>query len=612
MKLLAVAALLLAWPALWPQDAPPADGQAPDQSVVTLRQEVRNVVVDVVAMDKHGQPVRSLDKGHFQVFENGVAENISFFEEHSADNAAGATPTAKPTPQLPPNVYTNVQTAPEGGSLTVLLLDGLNTPFQNQSYVRGQMMDYLKQLPPGTHMAIFTLSDRLRLVQGFTANPAVLKAALDGKSYPDIPTLIPGALSGSTTNSDGLRLGGVAVPFASSVAMTRSSLNRFANETGSFDNELRIRYTLDALNALAVYLDGIPGRKNLVWFCSSIPWTINPDFSLVTGVTGRVDYSKDLKMLGNAMTLARVAVYPIDASGLVTPPGYGADNPGSGFGGRGNGGTFGAQEMNAQMNLAGNHMSMSNLAAATGGQAIYNTNGLAGAVGKVQAMGENYYTIAYSPKDKKYDGGFRELMVKVDEPGLKLEYRHGYYAEDPAKTAGRSLLVSSNPLRAVMQRGAPDATQLSFQVQVKAADRQPDPTRVTDRMGKDGASLTGPVVRYDFHWTLDLTGVEFITEANGAKTGEVDATLTAYDGDGKVLNEIYSVLPLRLSAASYDRLVKSGLPMKQSLDLPAGMVYLRAGVLDHNTGHTGATEFPLAVQAPNRGGTRANAAAGRM
>jgi len=37
--------------------------------------------------------------------------------------------------------------------------------------------------------------------------------------------------------------------------------------------------------------------------------------------------------------------------------------------------------------------------------------------------------------------------------------------------------------------------------------------------------------------------------------------------------------------------LKSGLRMKQSLDVPVGLVYLQAGVIDPNSGHTGATEF---------------------
>jgi VWFA-related protein len=592
--LLAVS-LLLITPLLSAQSPGPADNdQAPDQNTVTLRQEVRNVVIDVVVTDKHGQPVTSLDKSLFKVLENGVPQEIAFFEQHRAGEVA-AKKVAQPAVELPADTHTNVASTPADGPLLVLLLDALNTPPSQQSYVRAQILDYLKQIPAGTHMAIFTLGNQLQLIQGFSSDPAILKAALDNKAYPTVTALSTSGMENS--NSEGLRLGGVKVQFQSSFAATRSSLNRFANQTGDFNQEMRIRYTLDALNAMGVYLAGIQGRKNLIWFASSVPWTINPDFSLVTSVTGRVDYSQELKNLANILTVGRISVYPVQASGLTSPPGYGADNAGSAFARGGNGGEFGRQEMLDQMNLAGEHMSMENLAQATGGRALYNSNGLSGSVAKIEGIGENYYTLAYSPKDKRYDGGFRELDIKVGATDLKLDYRRGYYADDPAKSTARSLLMHANPLRAVMQRGAPDATQIPFRVQVKQARQQPDPDRSSDRLGNNAAALKGPFVRYDFHWSVDVNGIAFTSTANGLHHAEVDATLAAFDAGGTILNNIYASLPLNLNDAQYARLLKSGLTMKQTLDVPAGIVYLRAAVLDPSNGHTGATEFPLTVQA---------------
>lgn len=593
VSLLLISPLLSAQSSTPSSNAPAAD-QDPDQGVITLKQEVRNVVVDVIVTGKHGQPVTSLDKTSFQVLENGVPQTIAFFEQHQADDAQ-AKPVTQPAAELPRNVHTNVSAAPSDGPLMVLLLDALNTPISDQSYVRAQMLDYLKQIPAGTHMAIFTLGNELQLLQGFTGDPAILKAALDGRSYPTSAALVSQGMAAS--NSEGLRLGGVQVPFASSVASTRASLNRFSNESGDLDQELRIRYTIDALNALGVYLAGIPGRKNLVWFVSSVPWTINPDFSLVTTVTGREDYSRELKNLVDVMTVGRIAVYPVDARGLVTPPAYGADNPGfAGSARAANGGAFGQREMGSQMSLAGEHMSMENLAKATGGRALFNTNGLDGAVARVQSIAENYYTLAYSPNDKRYDGSLRRLEIRVNVPEVRLDYRRGYYADDPAKSAGRSLVVHSNPLRAVMLRGAPDATQIPFKVQVEQAMHQPDPATPSDRLGDNAAALKGPVVRYDFHWTVDLHGIDFTSTPDGLHHAEVDATLAAYDAGGNVLNNIYAVLPLDLNDAQYARLLKSGLPMKQTLDVPVGLVYLRAAVLDPSNEHTGATEFPLAVE----------------
>jgi VWFA-related protein len=595
-------ALLLAAPMMMAQsNASVVPGQNSDESMVTLRQEVRNVVIDVVVTDKHGQPVKSLQKSHFQVTENGVAQQILFFEEHGPAEEA-----AKPAPRsdLPSDVHTNVTTAPANSPMMVLLLDAVNTRPDQQSYVHAQINEYLKNLPQGTRMAIFTLGDRLQLLQGFTGDPAILRAALSNTSYPMTTTLSPGGLTS----------------FNSQVSSVRASLQRFGNGPTSVGQDLRIRYTLDALNAVAAYLADLPGRKSLLWFAGSVPWTINPDFSLVTDSTGRVDYSDQLKQLADVMTVGRIAIYPIDAHGLSTPPGYSPDNVPTAGGGSSGGGdpsasggsfhvggggatfdnrvssgsAFGAREMASQMNIAGNHMSMSNLAVATGGHALYNTNGIAGAVSKVQAIGDFYYTLAYAPSARKYDGALRHIDVKVSQPAVKLEYRRGYYADDPAKTASKmQIAYYSNPLRAAMKRGAPDSTEIPFKVQVKEARQQPDPAKPSDRLGNDASSLKGPLVRFDFHWNVDPSGIQFTSTSNGMHRAEVDAVLDAYDADGKVLNNTYATLPLNFTDAQFDEVLKSGLRMKQSLDVPSGIVYLRAGVVDPKTGRTGSTEFPL-------------------
>jgi VWFA-related protein len=570
-------------------------GQTLDESTLTLKQEVRNVVIDVVATDKRGEPVTSLPKAAFQVLENGVPQDILFFEEHGPEDLA-----VRPAPELPSDIHTNVTVAPNAGPLMVLLLDAVNTRPDQQSFVHAEIVDYLRHIPAGTRMAIFTLGDRLQLIQGFTSDPEILKAAVNGTSYPTTTTLSPGGLmvaQGSTMS-------------------VRASLERFGNGPTALGQQMRLDYTLDALNAIAAYLADIPGRKSLIWFAGSVPWMINPDFSLVTDATGRVDYSDQLKQLANVMTLGRIAIYPVDAHGLSTPPGYSADQMmgtgarsggqmGTSFHGGGAGATqdngvtsgsaFGLRELSSQMNIAGNHMSMSNLAAATGGRALYNTNGLAEAVAKVQAIGSHYYVIAYAPKNRKYDDNLRKVEIRVDRADVKLDYRRGYYSEDPARVVNRSQIAySSNPLHAAMKRGAPDATEIPFRVQVQNAVTQP--AKAGDRIGNQAATLKGPVERYDFHWDVDLSEIACAKSARGLRQGEVDAVLDAYDLDGKVLNDIYAKLPFSLTETQYQQLLKSGLHMKQTLDVPAGMVFLRTGVFDPTTGRIGATEFPMLVK----------------
>jgi VWFA-related protein len=584
--------------------------QPATETTFSLRQDVRNVVVDVLVSDKHGNPVTNLDRGTFQILENGVPQQIVFFDHHTAGEspAAPATGTAAAAPVLPADTHTNAMPAMPAGPQLVLLLDALNTPGPQQSYVRAQALEYLKKIPANTKIAIFVFGNELRQIQGFTSDPAILKAALDGRYYPTFAAGVNDGLVSASPVSDPLSSSTTSAAYSGTgynASSIHASLEKFGNE-GGLGQELRGRYTLDALSALSIYLGGIPGRKSLIWFTSSIPWSINPDFSMVYATTGRSDYTAEMKRLASQMTTGRISIFPVDANALASPTGYEASTGGSISGtsniGPGslnpnqasNGGAFAANLMTEQMDIAGAHQSMHNLAEATGGRAYYNTNGLAEAIEHVDNLNQDFYTLAYSPSDKRTDEGFRRIEVRLTNPALKLDYRRGYYAEDPDKAAQHNQLVLSNPLRVLMQHGAPDSMQILFRIRDTVAKTQPDPARPETRMGTQAAMLTGILIRYEFHWNVDLSAVAFHNAA-GQHQGQLDATITAFDAQGKALNSIHSTLPLNLNDELFGRFRSSGLPMKQALDLPTGIVSIRVAVVDQVSGRTGATEFPMLV-----------------
>ena len=151
----------------------------PIPNTPVFRTTARQVLVDVVVDKKNGDPVPGLPKSDFSIKENGKPQTIDFFEEHSAGASA---PVAQPAmPPLPPGAVTNVPTAPPSAALYVLLLDSLNTEPQDQVYVRQQVLSYLHKMDPGTQVAVFSLGSSLRLLQGFTSDPAALVAAVSGK-----------------------------------------------------------------------------------------------------------------------------------------------------------------------------------------------------------------------------------------------------------------------------------------------------------------------------------------------------------------------------------------------------------------------------------------------
>jgi hypothetical protein len=46
---------------------------------------------------------------------------------------------------------------------------------------------------------------------------------------------------------------------------------------------------------------------------------------------------------------------------------------------------------------------------------------------------EYLYLLEFTPQDTKQDGSYHRLKVKVDQDGLKLQARHGYFALKASK-----------------------------------------------------------------------------------------------------------------------------------------------------------------------------------
>ncbi len=65
---------------------------------------------------------------------------------------------------------------------------------------------------------------------------------------------------------------------------------------------------------------------------------------------------------------------------------------------------------------------------ATGGIADSSANALA-SFRKAVAASENYYLVYYSPSDRRADGRFRKIEVRVKGRGLRVTHRDGYYAD---------------------------------------------------------------------------------------------------------------------------------------------------------------------------------------
>jgi len=570
----------------------PADVSQTTASGVVLRSNTNLVLLDVV-VDEKGRAAHSIDKRRFHVFEDGKEREISSLDEHIT--ADGAQPLKQTV--LPAHVYSNQPLYPAQAAVNVLLLDGLNTTALDQMRTRQQMLEYLGTIPPGTPLAIFTLTSKLRLVQGFTTEPATLVAALkSSKALPQQTTLQDAELTGSpvsVANGGSMSEGGGD----GSGLRTPGALQLFASDIAAVQTDLRVRTTMDALRSLARYLDGIPGRKNLIWFSGSFPVSMDPEKVTSDSFRGMQDYSEELRKTSVAMNAARVAVYPVDARGLMTLPSYDVAYRPSNSANRGGQSSAMARDNNAATDsLLAEHFAMEQLAEDTGGRAFVNTGDFKGAVAEAIGHGGSYYSLAFTPATKGEPGKFHKLRVKVDGGSYVLAYRHGYFADDRGMQGSR---LGNGLMNEATQRGVPQATEIVFEARVLAADGpelKDEPTvRSGGSAGAMAASFKGLAKRYVVDVRLDAASLAFSTDAQGTRKAQVELALVAYDGDGVRVNTVDQGLGLNLTSEQYLRMTRSGIPLRALIDLPGGPVFLRVAIRDIGAAKVGSLEVPLMV-----------------
>jgi VWFA-related protein len=573
------------------------------------------VLVDVV-VDDHGKPVEGLPQSAFRILEDSREQSIFSFEEHGTSGDAGtaaADASAQPQSELPPGTYTNLPAYPEQGAVDVLLLDGLNTQVTDQMRVRKAMIEYMGKIKPGTTMAVFTLGLQLRMVSGFTSNVAELAMALTNPKANVQPSALlnePSSTTGTTAGSDAqtdqvvsaiqqaqppqpTSVGNAGPGGAASGPMNATqAIEQFEADQVTAQTDMQVRTTLDALKQLAVYLSGIPGRKNLIWLSGSFPFAILPDSSLYSGFRAMSSYRDQVAKTCDLLTQARVAVYPVGAAGLWTPAVYNAAN-----GTAPKNQALGTALINEREQADEVEGSMEEIATDTGGHAYKEMNDLDQAVADSIENGSHYYTIGYVPAAAELNGQFRKIQVRVEGRDYKLAYRRGYYADPPdAPSAHGTGRIP--PLVAAALHGAPPATQIVFKAGLlNGSDPLLQNVRLPEGPAGEMSKALAKPERYVVNLTLNPRSLNLDMSPDGTRQAKIELALIGYDADGNVANFVDKRVALGLQAAQYAQIQARGIPLLVPIDLPAGDDSVRIAVEDLTAARTGSLEIPVTVTA---------------
>ncbi len=498
----------------------------------------RIVEVSVVAEDEQGRPVVDLKAEELVLSDGGRPERIVSF---SAQPLPSATAKA-----LPAGTFSNrLGRQPDGAtSVTAILFDGLNTPMARQSYARQQVLAFLKQVEPGTPMALYTLGRGLNVLQDLTRDPQPLIQALEqyrGELSPG-----PG-VARSDTAGTGLER------FSSWLVELETNLI----EHYSKDRALR---TLRSLVAIANHLEKVPGRKNLVWVSGSFPvWMGRDRVPLPRRPDpGAQDLWPEIDRAARALNSANLAVYPVDARGLMAPADYEPERA----------------SITKEMQLANRSgfAAMDALAERTGGEAFYNDNDLARAFRGAAQDSRVAYRLGYQPSHDEWNGKFREIKIAVRRPGVRLRHRRGYFAQpdEPVDDWYRAGVLGAAMWSPV------DATRVGLTVRPFPA--APD--------------------TLDLEIRIDARDVSLQPVGDGWQ-GRLDVWLAQLGPDDELLVTVSHVAGLNLDRPTFEQVRQSGeLPLVERLRRDRKAVLLRILVRDVVSGALGSVSIPLDQAGP--------------
>ncbi len=545
-------------PGAAPKQAPPSStaqgttqGSAqnkPESGV--LRVTTRLVQVNVVVQDKKGQPVSDLTREDFTVLDQGQQQTISTFSVESSHILPA------PAEPQPSNLFSN-RYEQKGGAPTavsVILLDGLNTKFEDMAYARQQIIKFLGQLRPQDRVALYTLTNGLRVLHDFTSDATPLLQALE-------------RYKGHTTHQLAASEAEVAVPTGNDAI--DDFLNAANRRMADFYTVDRVKRTAGALEAIANHLARLPGRKNLIWVSGSFPFSINLDLEMTPANASveRRTFSEEVERAARALNNANLAVYPVDARGLMTQAAFNRNFSAATSSGRYN--PRRSASLGALHPPHENFDTMNILADRTGGRAFYNTNDIQGAIRRAIEDSQVTYVLGYYPAHGTWDGKFRELKVQVKRPGLHVRHRRGYFAlpdvQVDQKQRDRILREAANsPL---------DDTGVGLNVRADVVD-------------VPGARTLKTNIQID---SRDVS----LQRENDRWNGALDVLLIQRGADGKDVASELKTFTMHLTASTHEEIMKKGLTLTRNLPIQPGAAQLRIVVRDTETGSIGSLTIPL-------------------
>ena len=539
----------------------PFAGQSAPDSGTKFSSSTELVLVPTVVTDNSGKHVPNLKKEDFVLKEDGKARTLSVFEEVTTDKSRLQRATGEK------GQFSNFDPGEGRHRLTIIVLDLINTPFNDLSNARKGLIDFLtRAAESGEPMCLLAL-DRggVTVIHEFTSDPRTLADALRRLPSNSAPLIHENvAPADAPTGND-----------ATAVALRKMIRSMTQNEKQMESAQRRdtVILTMDGLNQIAAALGGLPGRKSLIWASSGFSYSLSSPTKMMCEPACPVDQRASVQglydRLWRTMNNAQIAIYSVDLRSLTggifqassgtdqfTHP-YEVGDPDFDK----------AAEANWEVHDTATSLNL--FAENTGGKAFTNTNDLSEAFRQAVQDDTHYYLLGYYVNRNQTKPGWHKLAVTLEKRGLHPRYRNGFLRADPnhEDTGPQQIrLALLSPL---------DFTGIPMTVTWSGRGPGKDPGK-----GK---------VQFDLVMPANFAFVDE-TDQNHMN---VEIAVVARNGKGEVAGQVSQKVDTHLKPEAWSQIRQSGMTYRNALQLLPGDYMVRFVVRDVLSDRLGSVAVPL-------------------
>jgi VWFA-related protein len=413
-------------PAPKPQGDQAQKPPSPQQRDI-FRSRVDVVTTDVIVRDNRGQFVADLNKDDFEVFEDGVKQEvISFVLSHGGRTFNELAPAAPPVQEgiiLPPTRPTN----DAAGRIFLIFVDDLHLDFRNTGRIKDLFKKISKQLVHDGDMfgivstgpsslAIDLTYDRNRLTQ---AIDKISGAGLNPKDILDVPD---GAQGPPEVRYRAHVAFSTAYDIMGKLEQVHNRRKAFIYVSNGYDfNPFSTSRERANSERMGMSCDRtVPGQANCSYpkndDGSDSGQDTNP-FMKQGNQFADADLVSEMSYLTRAANRANASIYTIDPRGLVGGPDLDET----------------VDMVEWQDYVRKSQDSLRVLAEQTGGIAVVNQNDFDKALKRIDNETSDYYVIGYYSSNPDPTKRRRTIDVKVNRQDVNVQHRTEYTLKSPPK-----------------------------------------------------------------------------------------------------------------------------------------------------------------------------------